>query len=150
MDLEVAARGHRSDNGERMGVWDLQTRKTIPADDGMLSFIHDAKHDNDVLPLRLGYKFCDDSNVFQRALSICISHDTIHEVDLTALARVVIASEQNEKMTLFTDENQHTILRSRYRVKIEIDTQTVFSRPLKGFQSISTPRAQKKKNHQSE
>jgi hypothetical protein len=45
-------------------------------------FIDNGKDWYQVLVLGLGNKFCDDANVVQSTLCICVAHDSVQPVDL--------------------------------------------------------------------
>lgn len=55
------------------------------------SLVHDAEHDDDVPPFRLRDELRDDSNIVQRPLSVCHTHHTVKEIDLTLPPGVVEA-----------------------------------------------------------
>ena len=74
--------------------------------------VHDAEHGDDLAVLRLVDKLGEDANDVERPLRVRKSHDAGEEVDGSVLARVVIA-----------------ILRSRNRMKVEVDPETVLARP---------------------
>jgi len=67
----------------------LQRCHLIHADDSNPSFIHDAKDRYNVLPLRLGNEFSNDSDITKSALSVCNTHDSVEKVDFPILAGVV-------------------------------------------------------------
>jgi hypothetical protein len=67
----------------------------------------------------LGDEFADDSNIVHRSLGVGYSHDSGQEVDF-ALFPAVIPS----------------ILRTRSGMEINVDTKTIFSGPLDGFEEV--------------
>jgi hypothetical protein len=76
----------------------MRTKQAITSEQVLLSclkktrtLIYDAKLRYQVLVLRLRDRLDDDADVIQHALSGCVAQDAVEGVDLSDLARVVIA-----------------------------------------------------------
>jgi len=69
----------------------LQCLKLLLADGTLNWLVHYTKHNDDILPLRLGEELGEDTNVVEHTLSICESHGPSEEVNLTPLARMIVA-----------------------------------------------------------
>ncbi|KAF8203479.1 hypothetical protein K438DRAFT_1757799 [Mycena galopus ATCC 62051] len=78
----------------------------------------------------------DEADAVEHAPPLCVAHDAVEEVDLSALARVVIAwRKSRDKQDRGNDETEDsdtiplTILRPRRRVYIEIYRDPILARP---------------------
>lgn len=86
----------------------------------VLHLVQDAEHRDDILVLRLRDEFRQDANVIERPLRVHVTSRSPQEIGLAKSSGMV-----------------PPVLRSRDSVQIEVDPETVFTRPLDGLEEVA-------------
>src|ERR1700729_2969918 len=92
----------------------LQVRQLVPTNGSQQGLVDHPKYRDNRLPFRLGYELGDDPDVVQGALGVGHAHHTVHEVDHTVLARMIVscAKVYLNRPHMWYTEYERTILRA--------------------------------------
>lgn len=70
---------------------DVQCYDLVCPNGGDQGLVDNAKHRDNINPLRLGYEFSNDPYIIKGTLGVGKSHDSIQKVDRTGFAGVIIS-----------------------------------------------------------